>query len=334
MRCKKGNHCDSLNYPEQAARLSGFGLGKDKITTIGLPMNIISRRKTKAGTLVLAVYFCLGCSTPLWAQTTLFQTGFESSSGYTSGSTVIGVTDSGANAAWTSILSGAASAITASSASPQSGGLAFQINDASTTTAYGASLNLGSVVSTSSPFTLQFSMALSNLGGSGSAAQIYLGAASVQPGTAKYWTGLVVDASGNISIYTDSTNGTSANAVSLGNYSSYVTAGGYLTFSISIDPSTMKYTSVVLSGSLSTADKVSTIVSGGGSSGTVPYLHNTASLPSLYFDVIGGTASMATISIDNLSIVAVPEPSVLAFLGLGGMLLLWRRRVCMAFFRC
>lgn len=212
-----------------------------------------------------------------------FATSFEStqSSGspsYTAGGTVIGVQDVSAPTGnvWTTLF-GSTTAMTLTSSNPAAGSLAFQINDASSTTAYGAYLNLAGAtgLDLTQPFTLSFAMNLSGISSNtGNQAQIYFGAASTDTVNNKYWTCLIYN-NGQLYIYVNSSTGNSSTGVALGSYSTYDTTGtNYVRVSITIDPVLKKYTKVTLSGSGVTTDCTAAVQAVNG--GVIPWRSNVS----------------------------------------------------------
>lgn len=252
-----------------------------------------------------------------------FTTGFETSDGYTTGAPLVGQQDASAPAGhtWQTLFN--SSVITVESAQGVGNSQAIKIADASSSTAYGAKLDLGTSVDFTKSFSFSFSVALQNMGGAGSVAQVYLGADTVSPGTMKYWCALTIAHDGNIYLYTDNANGTGAVAVSLGAYQRYVSAGSFLDISMTIDTDSKKFTSLTLAGQ----DKTS-IVSSSVSGGTIPWLHATSTLPSSYLCLVAGGGSTGDIYFDNISIQNIPEPSAIALaIGLGGILLAGRKLI-------
>lgn len=253
-----------------------------------------------------------------------YSTGFETTDGYTSGGgTVISVTDSSSGTAWQSV-SGFSSGVATSTLSAQSGSMALRLNDSSTTGGLAASLDLASAVNFSAPFTLQFSLSITSVTATsaGSGLGIWFGNVS-NSNSAKEWTHLVYDsATGNLVLYVSNSAGNSSQAVTLGAYTSFATFGDYMTFSLTIDPTTHQYTNITLSGSLQTLDLTSTVAA--VNNGTIPWVSTTAGDPgsNLWFST--GSAAALTAYIDNVSI--VPEPGMSVLLVTAVSFLLWARR--------
>lgn len=251
---------------------------------------------------------------------------FENAQGYTSGSTIVGVDDSSVpgTTKWTNLLTATASDMVISTAHPHTGSQALRITDGTTTSAYGTSLDLaGSASVFSSTFKMTFSLAVTNPGGaSGNVAQVYLGHNGVAAGTQRYWMGLTMSVDGSLNLITDSTLGGSSANFNLGNYSAYAVAGEYVTFDLTIDPTTKTYTNVAVSGSLSSVNFTSTLsASGYNRNGEIPYLSSNATPPALAYnlDLVAGGSSTGTVDFDNFSLTSVPEPAtaglVLVFVG-------------------
>lgn len=267
-----------------------------------------------------------------------FSTSFETTSGsYTTGSTVIGVHDTGltGTASWSALFgSTSAMVITDTAGMVKTGTQALQITDSTTSSAYGASYNLTGAVNYSNPFTLHFALNVASYGGTGNPVQFYLGDNSTSAGSKAYWTAGFLS-SGFLYLYeASSVGGSSATAYNMGAYTTYSPLGNYVTFDITIDPTTHKYTGVTISGTTSGAvDKLSTLTSQPGA-GEIPWLNGsgTNTAPLNYFVVAAGGAGTATFAIDDLSISNVPEPQSVTLLALaaGGMALacLRRRRAC------
>lgn len=249
--------------------------------------------------------------------------GFESSSGYTSGSTIIGVDDSSVTGTktWSNIFSTDSNSMTVSSVNPYSGSSqAFRIADNSATTAYGTAVDLSSASSIfTSAFKFTVSMAVTNTGTAGNVAQFYLGYNGVAGGSQRYWAGVTCSYDGTLTLLTDSTSGTTASFYTMGNYTTFSNWGEYVTFELTIDPSTMTYTDVAISGTKSSANKTSGLNSATYHYGEIPYLSGNAVLPALTYnlDLVAGTGSMGTVDFDNISISNVPEPGAMGLVALG-----------------
>jgi hypothetical protein len=257
-----------------------------------------------------------------------FSTGFETSSGYTSGASVLGVHDSAAEEGntWTSLF-GTASQMTTSDANPADGDLALTVvapGDA----AQMAYLDLGSSAPTSDKFNVKFDLAISSdvSVDTGNQVQIYFGAENgssyLSDATTPFWFSVIYN-DGQLLLSTRSESGT-VFKTSIGDYTTFSDLGEYITFDITIDPSFNKYTSVSLSGTTSSADVTSTILA--QNEGTIASKGGT---PENIFSVVTGSNDTGTVYIDNLSVTSIPEPSALAlFLGLSASAILYVRRHC------
>lgn len=265
-------------------------------------------------------------------------TGFETSNGYTSGGNIIGTTDLSSGTAWGTVNGGGGAATwTASDSDPASGLLAFNVVKSQNTAASGVQLNLGPAVSSvqSDPFTISFDL---NVGadissGTGNQAQVYYGPQTTPQNSLSngsnvpYWVALRYN-NGNLDFYTANLNGTGGTAVNLGSYTTYSALGDYITFDITIDPATLQYTSVLVSGTLSSADMTATVLA--SNSGFIP--GHVAGTPDNYFSVFLGLNDTGTVNFDNLSVAAVPEPGTWAMLTFGLCLFVcFRKRTRISF---
>jgi hypothetical protein len=274
---------------------------------------------TRIGALSLISLFGAGTAS---AQ---FSTGFETTSGYTSNATVIGVQDSAAPSGnvWT-LYNGSA---TASTANPADGDLALTVTGTGSA-AQGAVLNLGTAAPTSGQFTVQFDFAVSAdiSASSGLQSQVYFGGQN-GPGqmsntTIPYWFGFYYD-NGALALNTHNDASAYVSRVNIGTYTDFSDLGEYITVSISIDPSTEKYTSVTLSGETSNADVTSIVLA--SNFGNIPTQNIKVGLPENYFSVVMGSNDTGSTYIYNLSV--IPEPSAAAlFLGLSASVMLFVRR--------
>lgn len=267
--------------------------------------------KTHRKTPSLLAFLSLAATTlPAFSQVV---TSFENPANgtYANGTTVIGKTDSSTGGAW-SLFSGATGDIFSSNINPLQGSLAVRINDASTSAASGAFLavpNSSSILT--SPFTFEFSFAINSVSaGTGSQVQIYFGNAVV--GDSNHWLRLTYN-DGNLQIITG--NGSTDSPVNIGAYTSYSNLGQYVTFSLTIDPTTHKYTNAVVSGSLLTQDVTAAVLA--SNAGTIPWTASGGINPGTTLAIVVGSNDTAVVDFDVLRIVAVPEPSTALLLGLG-----------------
>ena len=246
-----------------------------------------------------------------------FVTGFETTSGYGTNTTVIGVHDTAAPGtnAWTKLFTGADSIVTSSTAHPQTGSQALTFDKTDDSVAIGVTLTLGSSVDLTQPFTMEFALSINSVSaGTGNQAQIYLGAPSTAAGTDPFWTRVTYD-NGMLKVMVNNAAGTGVGTVDVGNYTTYSNLGDYINFSISIDPATMKYTNVSIAGSLSSAD-VTALVLASTSGGTVPHLTATAVEMGTNITFVSGSNDLINMNIDNLQIIPEPTSAALACMGL------------------
>lgn len=260
-----------------------------------------------------------------------FLTGFETSSGYGTNTTVIGVQDSAAPSGnlWTGMFAASSypGTLTSSTAHPQTGTQALQISAlASEGAARGVRLDLGSSVDLTNPFSLQFALSIDSLGtpSSGYQAQVTFGSSGTNFGTDPFWFRVSFS---NDTIRADINNisGLGVHEINLGTWSAYadigngVNLGGYLTFSIEIDPTTFAYTKFQVSGDNGSADFLPAIVADNG--GITPHLSGT---PGAFLQFFTGSNDSVTFNVDNISVVPEPATAVLAAASFG--LLALRRR--------
>lgn len=233
---------------------------------------------------------------------------------YTNGATVIGKTDTSTGGAWSN-FSGNSADMYSSNAHPLAGVLSVRLQDADAlgSLATGAHLQVPNASSLlTSPFTFSLSMAINSVSaGTGSQVQIYFGQQLV--GDGNHWLRAVYN-DGNLQIVTG--NGSIDSAVNVGAYTTYSPLGSYVTFNLTIDPSTHKYTSATISGTLSSADVTSTVLASNG--GTIPWT-SSAGNPGTTLGLIIGSNDTAVVDFDVLSV--VPEPSTAALLGLAALAL-------------
>lgn len=259
-----------------------------------------------------------------------FITGFETSSGYGTNTTVIGVHDSSAPGtnAWERFASlpSPDSRMVTSTANPQTGTQALRfINDGSGT-ALATTLQLGSSVNVANPFNIHFGMALNNISaGTGNQAQVYFGFNGSQLGVQPYWFSLIYN-DGSLNLYLNNAANNNIIAVNLGLYTTYSALGSYISFDFAIDPATNKFTNVQITGTLTSANLTSTVLAAAGG-GTIPHLSAT---PNTYFSFTSGGNDTITADFDNLQITTIPEPSTNALI-MGsfalGIMVLFRRRL-------
>lgn len=255
-----------------------------------------------------------------------FITGFETSSGYGTNVTVVGVQDTSAplGNTWGRMFAAATynSSLIASTAHPQTGTQALQISAlASEAQARGVQLDLGSSVDLTNPFTIQFSLSIDSLTTttSGYQAQVTLGAAGTNFGTAPYWLRLSYN-NGSIVADVNNLSGLGVHEINLGTWSSYADLGQYLTFSIEIDPATFIYTKFQVSGNKGSGNLLPVIVADNG--GITPHLSGT---PGAFLQFFTGSNDSITFNVDNIAV--IPEPGTIALaLGALPLFLLERRR--------
>lgn len=256
------------------------------------------------------------CGAPLSAQ---ILTGFETSNGYTSGASVIGVNDTGipGSAAWTAVAGFSATTPIASSAHPQSGAMAWRLERTVSTTGAVASrvdLSGAGVNFASTPITLSFGLSINNFSaGTVNQFQIYFGDADINPAGGRYWS-TIIFTDGSFHLYKASVDGTQNVGVNLGAYTTYSPLGSYITFSVSFNPVTKTYTDLSLSGSVSSASFASTIAGE-----RLPWRPNLAGEPGKFLTFVAGGNDIIQADIDNLSISTIPEPAQASLL-VGGAL--------------
>lgn len=268
-------------------------------------------KKSRISPPSLLALLCLGVSAlPAFSQVV---TSFENPANgtYANGTTVIGKTDTATGGAWT-LFSGSSADIISSNANPLEGSLAVRINDASASSASGAFLaapNANSLLT--SPFTFEFSLAIDSVSaGTGSQVQVYFGNNVI--GDSNHWLRFTYN-DGNLQIVTG--NGSTDTAVNVGAYTSYSALGDYVTFSLTIDPTTHKYTNAVVSGTLLTQDVTASILA--SNAGTIPWTASGGINPGNYVGVVIGSNDTAVVDFDVLRVVAVPEPQTALLFGLG-----------------
>lgn len=285
------------------------------------PSTFIPMKKILSG-LSVALILSAGLTLSSRADVTI---DFESSHGYTSGSTIVGVDDSSVpgTTKWTNLLTTTASDMVVSAGTGVGGSQSLRITDnysASSGAAYGTSLDLsGSSSIFASAFKVSFSLAVTNMGGTGNVAQVYLGFNGTAAGSQRYWMNLLMGTDGALNLVTDSVSGNSVANFSLGNYSAYAVAGEYVTFDLTIDPTTKTYTNVAVSGSLNSINFTSTLsASSYNHNGEIPYLSGNTGLPALAYnlDLVAGGMSTGTVNFDNISISNVPEPATFGLLAM------------------
>ncbi len=245
---------------------------------------------------------------------------FETTDGtYVNGSSIGGKTDSSIGASWTNVT-GAVS----SNANVLDGSLAIRVTDSSASTSSGGTISWTNAASLmTSPFTLQFSLAIAGDYSTGTTnqVQVYLGQA--QAGDFNHWASVYFD-EGNFKMATG--NGTSDSWVSLGSYTTYSNYGEYVTFSLTIDPTTKKFTDVTVDGTKTTVPTSLTTAVLASNGGTIPWNSASGTPPNQMLLITGGNDTV-TVDFDAFSIAsAVPEPSGWALLLLASALLPLRRR--------
>lgn len=248
----------------------------------------------------LLALFVIAAASPLAAQIT---TGFETTDGgYTNGATP--GSDTSAGSSWAGITS-----TVASSANPFSGSLAVRITDSSASAAAGAKLNLvNSSAVLTDEFRVKFSMSVGSDISAGTGNQVWVLFGQDFVGTGNHWFRLNYD-DGTLRLYTANGSGGGYFGVNLGTYASYSPLGGYVSFDITIDPTTHTYTNVSISGSLLTADKTSVVAASNG--GTIPW--SGAGAPGTMLNILTGGNDLGTVDFDALSVTAaIPESSTSA----------------------
>ncbi|MDP0498375.1 MAG: hypothetical protein Q7Q73_19455 [Verrucomicrobiota bacterium JB024] len=258
-----------------------------------------SRARSTAAVLA----FGLALALPVQAQVT---TGFETSSGYTSGASVIGVDDTGiaGSAVWQTVFIDTGGA-TASPANPQTGELAMRVSS-DATQVYGGKLFLqGSGLVWNDPqqrVNFSFGMAISSFSaGTGNQVMVYLGENTVLPGTGKYWVELIFT-NGELQLWKGNTSANNS-AVSIGSYTTFSNLGEYITFDITVAPVSKTYTSVTLSGTNSSVDLTSSF-----EGVSLPSYNGT---PDQWIQFVVGSNDTVVVDFDNVNVnnISIPEPS-------------------------
>lgn len=270
------------------------------------------------------------------------QTTINFDSGYTAGSTVVGIDDPAlpGSAVWTNLFT-SSSYTTASSSSPRSGSLAMMIDTSGTGSgagnATGARIDMaGAGVAFTDPtkqVRFSFSMDIESMSlGTGSQLTLSFGAgdlsiignngSSVTTDYAtKYWWGLVVQdtgAGGVMNFYRSSASGNSGQVTNIGSYTSFADLGTYLTFDIVIDPVAKTFTSLTLTGSVG-GDVQSTTIAGIAGT-TVPWsfgslnTSNPGADPLQFFRAQVGANDLVKVHFDDITLTNIPEPATAAVL--------------------
>ena len=272
--------------------------------------------RAQAGAILLAAAGITGLQN---ASAAIVTSSFETTDGtYSNGTTVIGKTDSSLGGSWTGLFGSVSdtSSVISSNADPYQGALSIRITDASSSTAYGAQApisTLGSMLS--APFTFSLAMNIQSGSADSGVAQVYFGNATV--GNGQHWLRFGYNGTTGGTFYMTTSNGTGTYGnVNLAQYTTLSPFGEYVRFDITIDPTTMKYTSVILTGTLTSVDVTSIVLASNG--GTLPWNASLAT-PGNYVSLIAGTAPTGVVDFDLLTV--VPEPSTAALLS-GGLLLL------------
>ncbi len=266
------------------------------------------------------------CGAPLSAQ---IITGFETSDGYTAGASVIGVNDLGipGSAVWTTPAGFSATTPIASSANPQSGSLAWRLErNESTSGAVASRINIADagVDFAGTPISLSFGISINSFSpDTTNQFQIYLGDADINPTAGRYWT-TIIFSNGSFFLYKASVDGTANVPVNLGAYTTYSPLGSYITFDMVFDPVAKTYTSLSLTGSVSSASFAATIADE-----RLPWRPNLAGQPGQFLTLVAGGNDLIQVDFDNLSMSNIPEPaqaSLLLGAAATGLAALRRRR--------
>lgn len=297
-------------------------------------MNLFKNVRRAIHATCYAPVLCLalsGAVSAVWAD---FTTGFETSSGYTAGGQLIGVDDTTlpGTTTWSAFQTGWSTTMSTTTSNPQSGTQALRIVDTSTA-AYGALIDLNGNLNTTSPIRVSFGVALSSVTtDTGSVLQFFLGGdtTTIGIGAKKYWmAGSIYNNAGSLTLnlavdYAAHTGGQTYNLTSLG--TSAAASGQYITLDVTVDPTSSKYTSILVNGT----EYISAFTTNSGGA-FIPAVGDTTVSPptTAYMEFVAGGATKATIDIDNLSVTSVPEAGsvsmVLAGLGLLGAVALCRR---------
>jgi hypothetical protein len=250
-----------------------------------------------------------------------FTTGFESSSGYTSGNTVVGVQDTSApsGSTWVNGFGGSLIAPTVSSSNPAGGsGLHLRIDDTSAAANHNsdARLNLTTAVDLTKAFNFSFSFAVA-AGQSGGTFGIILGDIGYQlDGTGNNWFAFGINNNQGF-VYMRS-GGTVSQVQVSSNLTSFSDPGNYINVSVDIDPTTRSISSFFISGTKKTTDILATNSNFTGKQ--VPWQGDADNLPDAFLNIGSSTANIGTLDIDNISLSNIPEPSTAAaLLGIGAL---------------
>lgn len=273
------------------------------------------------------------------------QTTVNFDSGYSAGSTVIGVDDPSlpGTATWSNLFT-SSSFTTASSTLPRSGSLGMQIDTSGTGTgagnATGARIDMAGAgvafADPTKPIRFSFSMNIESMSaGTGSQLTVSFGAGDLSVignnGAAvttnystKYWWGLVVQdtgAGGVMNFYKSSASGNSGQVTNIGSYTSFADLGTYLTFDIVIDPVAKTFTSLTLTGSVGGNLQSTAISSIAGT--TVPWSFGTLNTsnpgadPLQFFRAQVGGNDLVKVHFDDIAVAnvsSIPEPASAALL--------------------
>lgn len=138
----------------------------------------------------------------------------------------------------------------------------------------------------------------------------------------KSWLRFSYNVDGSLTLWSKTNSGASGTTqIGVGNLSDFVSAGQWLSVSIAIDPVTMTYAGLTLSGD----KKTETITSIVGA--WLPWGGDTAGTSTSVLWLGSTGAPTSTSYVDNVSLANIPEPSAAALLvGLGGLSLAALRR--------
>lgn len=251
-------------------------------------------------------------------------TGFETTDGsYVNGGSLTGVTDTSAGASW-----GSAASITTSNLNPYQGAQAVRINDTSASLAGGDSLNLVNSASLlNAPFRFKVSFSVVTGYSAGTNLQFFLEYGGTGAANNKDWVRINFD-NDILRLYTGDGLG-GVTGANLGLYTAYSDFGSYVTFDLIVDPTTHKYTQVVVSGT-KTSTNWTNIITSNADGGTIPWTVSAGN-PGTMLNLITGSNDTILVDVDALSVTAVPEPGSMAllFMGVAAWVRVgWSRRRC------
>ena len=246
---------------------------------------------------------------------------------YTAPNAVLGVDDANVSAnanKWT-LGGGTGSLLGLSAGTGVGGSFSARISDNTTTSFARAGIDMAGTVDMTQPFVVGLSLksSLSAAAPLNSALHTNFQFGSGSIGS-KSWASVSIDGD-QLYLYVDNAAGTIRQGVPLGAY----TADTFVSLSLTVDPVSKTYTNVLYTNGLGvTTDVTAAVTATNG--GTIPWLHSSAVLPDTTLQISTGVATVNNADFDNISVAAVPEPTALAIIAIGGGLLAARRRKAFA----